>query len=40
MRERNIKQDKAAGFSLIELLIAMTITLTVMGIATTLIATT
>jgi prepilin-type N-terminal cleavage/methylation domain-containing protein len=38
MRKRNIKQNKTAGFSLIELLIAMTITLTVMGIATTLIA--
>lgn len=38
MRERNIKDDGARGFSLIELLIAMVITLTVMGIATTLIA--
>jgi prepilin-type N-terminal cleavage/methylation domain-containing protein len=38
MRERNINDDGAAGFSLIELLIAMTITLVVMGIATTLIA--
>ncbi|MDT4896379.1 MAG: hypothetical protein QOH25_1456 [Acidobacteriota bacterium] len=38
MRERNIKHDGTAGFSLIELLIAMTITLVVMGIATTLIA--
>jgi prepilin-type N-terminal cleavage/methylation domain-containing protein len=38
MRERNINNDGAAGFSLIELLIAMTITLVVMGIATTLIA--
>jgi Tfp pilus assembly protein PilW len=38
MRERNIKRNHEAGFSLIELIIAMTITLTVMGIATTLIA--
>lgn len=38
MRKRNIKNSGAAGFSLIELLIAMVITLTVMGIATTLIA--
>lgn len=40
MGERNIKDDRAAaaGFSLIELLIAMVITLTVMGIATTLLA--
>lgn len=38
MRELNIKDKGAAGFSLIELLIAMVITLTVMGIATTLIA--
>jgi type II secretory pathway pseudopilin PulG len=38
MRERNIKHDKAAGFSLIELIIAMVITLTVMGVATTMIA--
>ena len=38
MRERNINNDGAAGFSLIELLIAMTITLVVMGIATMLIA--
>jgi prepilin-type N-terminal cleavage/methylation domain-containing protein len=38
MHELNIKHKRAAGFSLIELLIAMAITLTVMGIATTLIA--
>lgn len=38
MREGNLNQSKAAGFSLIELVIAMAITLTVMGIATTLIA--
>jgi prepilin-type N-terminal cleavage/methylation domain-containing protein len=38
MRGHEIKQNKAAGFSLIELLIAMAVTLTVMGIATTLIA--
>lgn len=38
MHQRNIKDGGAAGFSLIELLIAMVITLTVMGIATTLIA--
>jgi prepilin-type N-terminal cleavage/methylation domain-containing protein len=38
MRERKIKCESTAGFSLIELMIAMTITLTVMGIATTLIA--
>jgi prepilin-type N-terminal cleavage/methylation domain-containing protein len=33
-----MKHDEAAGFSLIELIIAMVITLTVMGIATTMIA--
>jgi prepilin-type N-terminal cleavage/methylation domain-containing protein len=38
MRHRNCNRDDAAGFSLIELLIAMTITLVVMGIATTLLA--
>src|SRR5436305_5994846 len=38
MRERNTKRNNAAGFSLIELLIAMAITLTVMTIATTMIA--
>lgn len=38
MRERNLNNEGARGFSLIELLIAMVITLTVMGIATTLIA--
>ena len=38
MNEQNIKHARTAGFSLIELLIAMAITLTVMGIATTLIA--
>jgi prepilin-type N-terminal cleavage/methylation domain-containing protein len=38
MGERNVKRDGAAGFSLIELLIAMGITLVVMGVATTLIA--
>ena len=38
MRGHNIKRSGAAGFSLIELMIAMVITLTVMGIATTLIA--
>jgi prepilin-type N-terminal cleavage/methylation domain-containing protein len=38
MRERNNNRNNSAGFSLIELIIAMTITLVVMGIATTLIA--
>lgn len=38
MSERNIKQKNAAGFSLIELLIAMVITLAVMAVATTMIA--
>ncbi|PYS52290.1 MAG: hypothetical protein DMF68_02020 [Acidobacteria bacterium] len=38
MRERDKRHDKAAGFSLIELVIAMAITLTVMTIATTMIA--
>jgi prepilin-type N-terminal cleavage/methylation domain-containing protein len=38
MSEQNMKHDRAAGFSLIELMIAMAVTLTVMGIATTLIA--
>jgi len=38
MRERSMKHEKAAGFSLIELLIAMVITLAVMGVATTMIA--
>lgn len=37
MRQTNSSRD-AAGFSLIELLIAMTVTLTVMAIATTMIA--
>lgn len=38
MCERNNSKRGAAGFSLIELLIAMAVTLTVMGIATTMIA--
>jgi prepilin-type N-terminal cleavage/methylation domain-containing protein len=38
MREQNIKHDGRAGFSLIELLIAMAVTLTVLGIASTLLA--
>jgi type II secretory pathway pseudopilin PulG len=38
MRIRNPKDNRAAGFSLIELVIAMTVTLVVMGIASTLIA--
>ncbi|HKC63007.1 MAG TPA: prepilin-type N-terminal cleavage/methylation domain-containing protein [Pyrinomonadaceae bacterium] len=38
MRERDKSRDNAAGFSLIELLIAMVITLTVMTVATTMIA--
>jgi prepilin-type N-terminal cleavage/methylation domain-containing protein len=38
MRRRNSNFSKAAGFSLIELMIAMTITLVVMGIASTLLA--
>ena len=38
MRERNVKHRDAAGFSLIELLIAMSVTIVVMGIATTMIA--
>ncbi|HEX8847389.1 MAG TPA: prepilin-type N-terminal cleavage/methylation domain-containing protein [Pyrinomonadaceae bacterium] len=38
MRERKNKESGAKGFSLIELMVAMTITLVVMGIATTLIA--
>ncbi|HWT00449.1 MAG TPA: prepilin-type N-terminal cleavage/methylation domain-containing protein [Pyrinomonadaceae bacterium] len=38
MRERKNINRGAAGFSLIELLIAMAVTLTVMGIATTMIA--
>jgi prepilin-type N-terminal cleavage/methylation domain-containing protein len=38
MSERKSEQNEAAGFSLIELMIAMVVTLTVMGIATTMIA--
>ena len=38
MRKRKNSDRGAAGFSLIELLIAMTITLTVMAVATTMIA--
>ncbi|HEX8649646.1 MAG TPA: prepilin-type N-terminal cleavage/methylation domain-containing protein [Pyrinomonadaceae bacterium] len=38
MRKRNFNQSRAAGFSLIELMIAMTITLVVLGIASTLLA--
>jgi prepilin-type N-terminal cleavage/methylation domain-containing protein len=38
MRRRNSRFGKAAGFSLIELMIAMTVTLIVMGIASTLLA--
>lgn len=38
MRKQRIQKGDAAGFSLIELLIAMVITLVVMGVATTLIA--
>jgi Tfp pilus assembly protein PilW len=38
MGRQNRKADNAAGFSLLELIIAMTITLGVMGIASTLLA--
>jgi prepilin-type N-terminal cleavage/methylation domain-containing protein len=38
MRKRNSKRGRAAGFSLVELMIAMTITLVVLGIASTLLA--
>lgn len=38
MRARNNYHHSAAGFSLMELMIAMTVTLVVMGIATTMIA--
>ena len=38
MRRRNSKAGNAAGFSLIEMVIAMTVTLVVMGIASTLLA--
>jgi prepilin-type N-terminal cleavage/methylation domain-containing protein len=38
MGRQNCRADKAAGFSLLELIIAMAITLTVMGIASTLLA--
>lgn len=38
MRKRTTKTNQSAGFSLIELIIAMTITLVVLGIATTLLA--
>ena len=38
MRKPYLNQHRAAGFSLLELIIAMAVTLVVMGIATTLIA--
>lgn len=38
MRQQNSRDSSAAGFSLIELMIAMGITLTVVGIASTLLA--
>lgn len=38
MRKQNSNRGRAAGFSLIELMIAMTITLIVLGVASTLLA--
>jgi prepilin-type N-terminal cleavage/methylation domain-containing protein len=38
MRKRNSDRGRAAGFSLVELMIAMTVTLVVLGIASTLLA--
>ena len=38
MKQKQIRTDRNAGFSLLELLIAMTVTITVLGITSTLIA--